>query len=71
MATKKKVKKEVVPARPVLEGWELKFAKKLKWTRNIQFMTLEFVLAALELDGGNDDDVQYARNIISNLERPE
>lgn len=73
MATKKKVKKvkEVKePSKPVLEGWTLDYAKRLKWNRKTQFIVFEFVRRALEL-GQSDKDLEYVREIVSDLERPE
>jgi len=72
MATKKKVSKKVQkPTKPVLEGWKLKYAKRLKWNVKTQFMALEFIIVSLELNGKDDEDVTYARDILSNLQRPE
>ena len=74
MAVKKKVKevvkKEVAPAKPVLEGWTLDYAKRLKWNRKTQFIVFELVRRALGL-GQSDEDLKYVREIIANLERPE
>ena len=74
MAVKKKVKevvkKEVAPAKPVLEGWTLDYAKRLKWNRKTQFIVFELVRRGLGL-GQSDEDLKYVREIIANLERPE
>jgi len=69
MATKKKVKKVKEPAKPVLEGWKLEFARRLKWDRKIQYMALEFILLALGLRGDNDEEVTYARDVLSNIKK--
>lgn len=68
MAKKKVVAKKVeeqAPKKPELSGFLLQYAQKLKFTRNLQYMLLEFIQLALEIDR------EAAMEISSNMERPE
>ncbi len=60
---KAKVKKQVTK-KPELTGFLLEYAQKLKFTRNLQFMLLEFIQLALKIDRA------AAMKISNNMERP-
>ena len=52
-----------------LEGFAFEYAQKMKFTRNLQFMLMEFVMLALGLSGESKDDKTYARETIKNIKR--
>ena len=59
----KKTKKQT-SKKPELTGFLLEYAQKLKFTRSLQFMLLEFIQLALGIDR------KAAMEISNNMERP-
>ena len=72
MAKKKPAKKaEKVTSSKVttLNDFQLKYARKLKFTPGLQFLLMEFVMLALNLSGNIAEDKIFARKTMHDLKR--
>ncbi len=65
-SSKRKTKKVIVRK---LNDFQLRYARKLKFTPGIKYLLMEFVMLALNLSGDSTDDKALARKIMHELKR--
>ena len=66
---KKRQRKKAPSKKPGLNEFQLKYARKLKFTPGLQFLLMEFVMLALNLSGNIAEDKIFARKTMHDLKR--
>ena len=65
----KKAEKVISSKKPELNEFQLKYARKLKFTPGIQYLLMEFVMLAINLSGNIAEDKIFARKTMHDLKR--
>ena len=65
----KKAEKVTSSKKPELNEFQLKYARKLKFTPGLQYLLMEFVMLALNLSGNTAEDKIFARKTMHDLKR--
>ena len=66
---KKRQRKKAPSKVTTLNDFQLKYARKLKFTPGIKYLLMEFVMLALNLSGDSTEDKALARKTMHELKR--